>query len=71
MRTGYIVLFSPFCVQAKAIENELARTAGKALINFTVHGPRGATPFGVKGFEGQSLKQASGRAISFWVEKNN
>lgn len=42
---------------AKAIENELARTAGKALINFTVHGPRGATPFGVKGFEGQSLKQ--------------
>ena len=52
-------------MQAKAIENELARTAGKALINFTVNGPRGATPFKVKGFEGQSLKQVSGRAISF------
>ena len=49
----------PYRAQAKAIENELARTSGKALINFTVNGPRGAAPFGVKGFEGQSLKQAS------------
>merc|ERR1719387_1166885 len=44
---------------AKSVEQELAKTAGKKTVSFTVTPPRGQEPFECVAIEGQSLKDVA------------
>mmetsp|Transcript_15523 Transcript_15523/g.18828 ORF Transcript_15523/g.18828 Transcript_15523/m.18828 type:complete len:246 (-) Transcript_15523:109-846(-) len=58
---------SGLLTMAKAVEQDLARTAGKALIKFNVYGAVDGEMIECEGFEGMSLKDV----VEFGQEKNN